>query len=141
MQQQPLQLKLKQGKTMTKNEIYPSRWIKAADLDREGENVTIRNVTVEEVGENREKKPVIEFDELDRNLIVNVTNWNTIAEITGQADSDNWPGRKIKLVRVRVPFGGKTVEAIRVESADQVKPKPARRTLPKLKPIDDEFEV
>jgi hypothetical protein len=107
--------------------------------------VTIRKVTVEEVGEERERKPVIAFDELQKELVVNVTNWNSIVEITGEEDSDNWPGHKIKLVRLRVPFGNKNVEAIRVEPADHVKP--VRRSLPKRHAVaatpaggnDDEF--
>jgi hypothetical protein len=97
--------------------------------------VTIRKVTVEEVGEERERKPVIAFDELQKELVVNVTNWNSIVEITGEEDSDNWSGRKIKLVRLRVPFGNKNVEAIRVEAADAKQ----RRTLPVKKPKQAEI--
>ena len=48
---------------MTRNEVYPSRWLKAADLSPDGEQVTIRKVTVEEIGEEREKKPIISFDD------------------------------------------------------------------------------
>lgn len=116
---------------MTRNQVYPSRWLKAADLSPDGEQITIREVTVEEIGEEREKKPVMSFDELDKELVVNMTNWTSIEELTGENDSDKWAGHAIKLVRVRVPFGGKNVEAIRVEPAD---PKP-RRSLPaKAKP-------
>ena len=111
---------------MTRNEVYPSRWLKAADLSPDGEQVTIRKVTVEEIGEEREKKPIISFDEIDKALVVNVTNWDTIEGLTGEHDSDKWTDHVIKLVRVRVPFGGKNVEAIRVEPAD-AKP---RRSLP-----------
>jgi hypothetical protein len=74
---------------MTRNQIFPSRWLKASDLSREGQDVTIRKVTVEEIGEAREKKPVCAFDEIDKELVVNVTNWNGIAELTGEDDSDN----------------------------------------------------
>jgi hypothetical protein len=116
---------------MTRNQIFPSRWLKASDLSREGQNVTIRKVTVEEIGEAREKKPICAFDEIDKELVVNVTNWNGIAELTGEDDSDNWAGHVVKLVRVRVPFGGKNVEAIRVEAADA---KPHRSLPPKKKP-------
>ena len=116
---------------MIRNEVYPSRWLKAADLSPEGEQVTIRRVTMEEIGEEREKKPIMSFDDRDKELVLNVTNWDSIEELTGEHDSDKWAGHVIKLVRVRVPFGGKNVEAIRVEPAD---PKP-RRSLPaKAKP-------
>ena len=111
---------------MTRNQVYPSRWLKAADLSPDGEQITIREVTVEEIGEEREKKPVMSFDELDKELVVNMTNWTSIEELTGENDSDKWAGHVIKLVRVRVPVRGKNVDAIRVEAAD---PKP-RQSLP-----------
>ena len=84
-------------------------------------------MTIEEIGENNETKPVIKFHELKTALICNVTNWNTIVELTGEEDSDNWPGKRIKLVSMRVPFGGKIVDAVRIEAATP-KPKPARNT-------------
>jgi hypothetical protein len=105
---------------MKSNQVFPSRWFKAADLPPEGEQVTIRGVGMEQVGEERERKPVMTFDETDKELVVNVTNWNSIAELTGKDDSDDWPGRVIKLVRVKAQFGKKTVDAIRIEAADGV---------------------
>jgi hypothetical protein len=124
---------------MTRSQVYPSRWLKAADLAPEGDQVTIRSVTVEQIGEERKQKPIISFDEIEKELVVNVTNWTNIAELTGEDDSDNWAGHAIKLVRVRVPFGGKNVEAIRVEAAD-TKP---RRNLPlkKPKPAEIAFDI
>ena len=112
---------------MKSSEVFPSRWLKAADLDSEGKEVTIKEVTIEVIGENNETKPVMKFDELKTALICNVTNWNTIVELTGEEDSDNWPGRRIKLVSSRVPFGGKIVDAVRIEPVTP-KPKPARHT-------------
>jgi hypothetical protein len=107
---------------MTRDEVYPSRWLKAADISPEGEDVTMRKVTKEEIGEEREKKAIMSFDELDKELVVNKTNWDRIVELTGEHDSVKWAGHRIKLVRVRVPFGGKNVEAIRVEAADPPAP-------------------
>jgi hypothetical protein len=101
------------------SQIFPSRWLKAVDLGPDGETVTIRKVTMELVGEERENKPVITFDEIDKELVLNVTNANAIADVTGQDDSDNWPGQVIKLVRVKVQWGAKTVDAIRIEAPDE----------------------
>jgi hypothetical protein len=104
---------------MKSNQVFPSRWLKAADLGPDGETVTIRRVTMEEIGEERERKPVMTFDETDQELVVNLTNWNSIAELTEKDDSDDWPGRVIKLVRVKVQYGKKTVDAIRIEAPDE----------------------
>ena len=81
---------------MKSNQVFPSRWLKAADLEPHGETVTILKVTMEEIGEERERKPIMTFDETDKELVVNVTNWNSIAELTGEEDSDDWPGHVIK---------------------------------------------
>jgi hypothetical protein len=105
---------------MKSNEVFPSRSLKAADLESDGETVTIQKVTMEQIGEKRERKPVMTFDETDQELVVNVTNWNSIAELTGKDDSDDWPGRVIKLVRGKAQYGKKTVDAIRIEAADGV---------------------
>jgi hypothetical protein len=111
---------------MKRDEVFPSRWLKAADLDRgdfDG-NVTIKEVRWEEIGEEREEKAVVAFEEVDKELVLNVTNWDRIVELTGQEDSDNWIGGRIKLIRVKVPYGGKTVDAIRIDPSDPDKPKP-----------------
>jgi hypothetical protein len=124
---------------MKRNQIFPSRWLRATDLAPEGQQVTIRNVTAEKIGEERKEKPIMSFDEIDKELVVNVTNWTSIAELTGEDDSDNWPGHVVKLVRVRVQYGAKTVDAIRVE-ADDAKP---RRSPPvrKPKPAEIAFDI
>ena len=101
------------------SQIFPSRWLKAIDLGADGETATIRKVTMEEVGEERERKPVMTFDEIDKELVLNVTNANAIAGVTGKDDSDDWPGQVIKLVRCKVQFGAKTVDAIRIEAPDE----------------------
>jgi len=113
------------------NEVFPSRWLKPADLEPDGETVTIRKVTMEEIGEKRERKPIIAFDETDKELVVNITNWNSIAELSGEEDSDNWPGHVIKLVRSKVQYGAKTVDGIRIEAPD----KPVERSLGKTKSV------
>jgi hypothetical protein len=126
---------------MKSNQVFPSRWLKAADLESDGETVTIGRVTMEEIGEERERKPVMSFDETDQCLVINLTNWNSIAELTGKDDSDDWPGRVIKLVRVKVQYGKKTVDAIRIETADE----PVGRSLGKTERIaqqpDDENNI
>jgi hypothetical protein len=118
---------------MTRNQLFPSRWLKANDIAPDGEEVTIRSVTIEQVGQNRETKPVVAFEELDRALVCNRTNFSSIADLTGEPDTDNWPGHRVKLVRVHVPFGSKNVEAIRIEAAE----KPAKRS----KHVDSLFDI
>jgi hypothetical protein len=109
------------------SQIFPSRWLKAAELGPDGLELTIRKVTLEEVGEEREQKPVMAFDETDKKLVLNITNSKAIAALTGLDDTDAWPGHKIKLVKVKVKvsYDEKTADAIRVEP-----PAPAAAKLP-----------
>jgi hypothetical protein len=116
---------------MTRNQVYPSRWLKATDLPSEGEQVTIRKVITEKIGEEREEKPIISFDELGKELVVNRTRWDQIEDLTGEPDSDKWAGHVIKLVPVRVLIGAKEVETIRVEAAQ---PKHSRPVATGAKP-------
>jgi hypothetical protein len=115
----PHKNKLKEKNKMKISQIFPSRWVKAVELGPDGETVTIKKVVMKEVGEERENKPVMTFDEIDKELVLNVTNANAIADVTGEDDSDNWPGHVIKLVRSRVQFGAKTVDAVRIEAPDE----------------------
>jgi hypothetical protein len=127
---------------MKSNEVFPSRWLKAADLNPDGENVTIRKVTMEEVGEERERKPVMAFNEIDRELVLNITNWTAIADLSGKDESDDWPGCRIKLIKAKVQYGAKTVDAIRVESADPPK-KPVKKLTkrtPESAPVGRELD-
>jgi hypothetical protein len=123
------QAALERNLVMKRDEVFPSRWLKAADVGRDGfdGNVTIKGVSWEEIGEEREEKAVVAFEKLDKELVLNVTNWDRIVELTGQDDSDNWAGYRIRLIRVKVPYGGKTVDAIRIDPPDPDKPKPAPR--------------
>jgi hypothetical protein len=76
-------------KTMaTINQLYPSRFLKAEDMNGEDVSYTIQGLELEEVGSDQEDKPVLYFKESDKGLILNKTNFKTIASICGQ-DSDD----------------------------------------------------
>lgn len=82
--------------------------------DQGVQTFTIEKVTVEEIGKDKDRKPVVHFDETDKAMVCNKTNWNTIAKVAGSDDSDDWKGKKISLGRSEVEAFGEMVEAIRV---------------------------
>ena len=108
----------KEDQTMNADNIddaFPSKYLKASDLPEEGTlPATIEDVAMEEIGKNREKKPIIRFEELDKALVCNKTNCNTIAKITGSRRFKDWVGKMIHLYRVEVEFQGEMIESIRV---------------------------
>ena len=100
---------------MNINKVFPSRFLKAADLKGRRVTVTIERVVMEEVGRDRDEKPICYFKELAKGLPLNKINTRTIAEIADSEETDEWPGTKITLFSTKVDFGGERVDAIRVE--------------------------
>lgn len=115
---------------MKGNEIFSGKSLKAEDLNGVEPIVTIDSVSVKKFDDGT-RKPVVSFKGKEKTLVCNKTNWNAIVEITGEEDSDNWTGHRIKLIVAKVDFQGKRVPAIRVEAPPRTNtPSPAFRQPP-----------
>ena len=97
------------------SEAYPSKYLKAADLDGQDRAVSIRACIQEELGQGAEMetKPVLYFDGGQKGLVLNKTNAQAIADDYGD-DTEAWAGREIVLFIQKVTFQGKLTPAIRV---------------------------
>ena len=99
------------------SELYPSNYLKADDLPDEGLSMTIKTVEVEKMGDDQ--KPVIYFKEKneteEKGLVLNKTNADAIAQLTGSDDTDDWEGQRITIYPTETAFQGKTVPCIRVK--------------------------
>lgn len=102
------------------SDLYPSKWLTAAEMDENGIIVTIRDISVEKMADGIEK-PVLHFDEIDKGLVLNKTNAKAIEKMYGD-DTDNWEDERISIYPTYVDFKGEQVEAIRVKPK---KPVPA----------------
>jgi hypothetical protein len=90
-----------------------SRFLKAADLERE-KKFRIKSVTEELVGvEQKEKKLVVWFTNDERGLVLNKTNNRTIRSEFGDA-VDGWVGKIIIIFPTMVDMRGKLTPALRV---------------------------
>lgn len=103
---------------MNINTTFPSNYIKASDLDGRSVTVTIRDVKVEQIGRDRDSKPVVYFEGKQKGLVLNKTNARKIATLTGSMDTDDWQGHKIAIFPSETEFSGETVECIRVKAPD-----------------------
>ena len=113
------------------DQLYPSRYLRCADLDGKPMRVTISDITREDI--NGESKVLLSFAE-GKQLILNKTNARSIAKILGD-ETSAWHGHSIMLVPPVVDFKGDSVDAIRVKAA------PARKTIGNDKsPFDDELD-
>jgi len=97
-------------------DIFPSDYLKAADLQGQQPRVTIDRVEMETLGQGKEaqSKPVIYFTGKDKGLVANKTNMNAIAAVFGD-ETDDWAGAEIVLYEAMVDFQGKVSPAIRVK--------------------------
>jgi hypothetical protein len=129
--QRSLELIEKTGGAMKVSEAFPSKYLKAADLNGHQVEVTIREVRLEEVGtaDDTQQRPVLYFKNKDKGLVLNKTNGIAIANELGD-ETDDWPGKTIILTCESVNFKGNFVDAIRVRI-----PKPQSST---VDPEDDD---
>ena len=99
----------------TVSDAFPSNWLKAVDLKNKTIKVTIDKVIFEEIGQNKDKKPVMYFEKVQKGLVLNKTNATEIAATHGET-MEGWTGKEIELFSMMVPFQGQNVAAIRVRA-------------------------
>ncbi len=58
-------------------------------------------------GETEKKKLVCSFVDFDMELVLNITNSESVAEITGKTNTDDWTGHQIELYASIVETAGK----------------------------------
>jgi len=126
---------------MNIDDAFPSQYLKAADLKDQTPTVTIDRIEIEQIGDDR--KLVVYFRKVKRGLVLNRTNANTIAEIVGSRDAEQWTGHKILLTRAMVDYQGKRVPAIRVDYPPKAVPaqgpRLAQRTATPPTPLAEEW--
>ncbi len=99
----------------TVSDAFPSIFLKAADLNNRTVKVTIDKVIFEEIGQNKDKKPVMYFEKVKKGLVLNKTNAVEIGATHGD-QMEGWTGKEIELFSTMVPFQGSNVPAIRVRA-------------------------
>lgn len=112
-------------------QAFPSKWLKASDLEHEPRLVTIKKITTEKLQDGG-SKPTAWFREEAKGLILNKTNAKSIAKATGSDDMDSWVGKRIVLYVSETEMGGETVDCIRVRA-----PKPGAKLPPPPPPSED----
>lgn len=102
---------------MKMSEQFPSKYLKAADLQGRQARVVMDRVEEEQVGnnQNEDPKPILYFQGKDKGMVLNKTNANNIVDAYGD-ETDDWHGEELVLFEAMVDFQGKTVSAIRVRA-------------------------
>ena len=107
------------------NEAFPSKFLKASDLQGRTVTVVIERVEFEPVGQDRQMKPVVYFEGKDKGMVLNKTNAMTIAQMFGP-ETDNWNGGTIEVFPAFVDYQGKQVQGLRVRMPVQQQAPAAR---------------
>ena len=102
----------------TVSDAFPSNYLKAADLQNRTVKLKIDKVIFEEVGQEKDKKPVVYFTDVKKGLVLNKTNATTIGSVHGQ-ELEGWTGKEIELFEQTVPFQGQNVAAIRCRAVTE----------------------
>jgi hypothetical protein len=127
---------------MKKSDVFPSKYLSAADLG--GKELTLKiteaELTTLKTLDGREnQKIVLHFHKQKKSLPLNVTNFNSVMDVTGKDDTENWPGCEITLYPAKATMGGKIFDAIRIKSPNA--PEKAAAKSPEPTPADFNDEV
>lgn len=123
--------KLRRKSKVKMQELFPSKYLRAADLQGKSRVVTIEKVEHEIFKDDGAEvtKAVLHFKEKCSPVVINKTNFGTLVSITNEDDDDLWPGHKIELRSQKVMGpGGKVVDSIRVHKTPKPK-KPIKEEL------------
>ena len=126
---------------MSWRDSYPGNFLKAADLPKQGRRVKIGAIDEEILNADEHPKLVAELRGVDQRWVLNVTNCETLEEILGSDEPDDWLGRTVELFNdraVRGPNGEKGGIRVR-EAADSKKDGKKARRQPH--PVDDDEDL
>lgn len=119
---------------MKGSDVFPSKYLRGSDMEDREIPATVSHVAMEDVADG-EKKPVAHFKGATKGVVLNKTNWDRLAHISGSDDSDDWDGLRVILYTELVTFNGKTGPSIRIKKPPQGTPQP----VPVGKALDDDI--
>lgn len=110
------------------SEVYQSNsdFLKAEDIGANFWTATISAVDMKQFDDGI-RKLFIMFHELDKGLVLNKTNADTIGDLYGR-NTDGWVNRQVMLMTMPVDYQGKKVQAIRLRAPAQQQAMPQRQS-------------
>ncbi len=121
---------------MKASDAFPSKYIKAADLQGKKMRLTIQSVKMESVASDEPDKPVMYFKGAQKAMCLNRTNMNVLIELYGDETGD-WTGKSIIVYPTKTDYQGKRVDCLRLEAPPAGK---AQEAPPPPPPADEHFD-
>jgi hypothetical protein len=126
------------------SQVFPSKYLVAADLNNKPFTLRIKVTTLElmTTHDNKQvKKPVVWFEGAQKGFVLNVTNAKIIATLYGD-ETDDWQGKKIIIYPTKVRAFGQMQDAIRVREEIPAQAKPlAQAATEEHRDLDDLEDV
>jgi hypothetical protein len=126
--QPPRNCHSKETEMVTRNEAFPSRFLKPEDLKSKPWVVQIEAAPQETLNNpdgGKRIKTVLYFAGAKKALPLNRVNWDSTAAIAG-GETNDWPGHWIELFPTMTDVGGKPKDCIRI--------RPPHKQQPQLEP-------
>lgn len=98
--------------SMNLDDMYPSKWLRAADLGSKTHRVTIDSIEMEHFQDGT-SKPAMQFKGRSKGMVLNKTNATAIAGAYGK-DAATWVGKDIEIFSMKVQGPSGLVDGIRV---------------------------
>ncbi len=124
---------------MKRDDVFPGKYLKAADLKGKARVVEIDHAPLETLKNTKgeeQQKIVLYFIGLKKAMPLNMTNFDAVADICGD-DTEFWPGQKIELYPTTTQMGGKTVDCVRIRRPRELPSPPAASRTPSAEFDDD----
>lgn len=130
---------------MNVNDLFPSKFLKAHDLGGKAFTLTIRDITLENVGHGaeQERKLTLAFEKATKMMLLNRTNAMIIASLYGP-ETDAWKGKAVTVYSARVKAFGSWHDALRIKEqipARNVGAAKMTEAMLEQPPIDDEDDL
>jgi hypothetical protein len=122
-----------------RNEAFPSKYLKADDLDGEAVVATIKSASLDTLkgfDGKEQRKVILYFSRTLKPLPLNMVNFDSVADILGE-ESDDWPGGKIELYPTTTTMNGVVRACVRVRKPDVPAKKKAKPAAPAAAEADD----
>lgn len=121
---------------VTRSEAFPSKFLKASDLNGKPAIVRIAATPFEKLKSPNgveQSKIVLSFHGTEKKLPLNMVNFDSVAAIVGNDESDTWVGHRIELYPTQTTMAGKLTDCIRIR-----KPAPKPKTVANPHPPENE---
>jgi hypothetical protein len=128
---------------VSKSEAFSSKYLKASDLGDQPAIATIKVAALENIkgfDGQQQSKVVCYFARQFKPLPLNRTNFDSIMDIAGSDETDDWAGTKIELYPSETSMNGKILDCIRIRRpGGPAKPQKAKKADTPPDTVDDEI--